>query len=67
MRIVVRIVSFDAESNLVVFSAPDGFVHSVVVEKPEIQEFALGRLTPGDEVEVTFTEAVAIAVIEPTQ
>ncbi len=66
VRIVVRIVSFDPESKLVVFSAPDGFVHSVVVQKPEIQEFALG-LTPGDEVEVTFTEAIAIAVIEPTQ
>ena len=60
---VVKIVSFDASSNLVTFAAPDGFVRSVIVRKPEMQEFAHG-LTPGDEVEVTFTEALAIGIVE---
>jgi hypothetical protein len=60
---VVKIVSFDAPSNLVTFAAPDGLVHSVVVQEPEMQEFARG-LKPGDEVEVTFTEALAIGIEE---
>ncbi len=66
VRMVVRVISFDADSNLVVFSAPDGFVHSVVVLEPEIQEFARG-LEPGDEVEVIFTEALAAAVVAAAQ
>ncbi len=60
---VVKIVSFDAPSNLVTFSTSDGLVRSVVVQKPEMQEFARG-LKPGDEVEVTFTEAFAIGIEE---
>ena len=63
VRTVVTIVSFDAKSNLVTFAAPDGLVRSVVVRKPEMQEFARG-LKPGDEVEVTFTEAIAVGIIE---
>ena len=66
VRLVVRIVSYDADSNLVAFSAPDGFVHSVVIQEPEIREFARG-LKAGDEVEVTFTEALAVAVVETPQ
>lgn len=66
VRMVVRIVSFDPQSNLVVFAEPDGFVHSVIVQEPQMQEFARG-LNPGDEVEVTFTEAIAVAVVEPAQ
>lgn len=63
VRTVVTIVSFDAKSNLVTFAAPDGLVRSVVVRKPEMQEFARG-LKPGDEVEVTFTEAIAVGIVE---
>lgn len=63
VRTVVKIVSFEAPSNLVTFAAPDGFVRSVVVREPEMQEFARG-LKPGDEVEVTFTEAFAIGIVE---
>ena len=63
VRTVVTIVSFDAKSTLVTFAAPDGLVRSVVVRKPEMQEFARG-LKPGDEVEVTFTEAIAVGIVE---
>ncbi|UCH73525.1 MAG: hypothetical protein JSU82_14445 [Rhodospirillales bacterium] len=63
VRTVVTIVSFDAKSNLVTFSAPDGLVRSVVVRTPQMQEFARG-LKPGDEVELTFTEAFGIGIEE---
>ena len=63
VRTVVTIVSFDAKSNLVTFSAPDGLVRSIVVETPQMQEFARG-LKPGDEVELTFTETFAIGIEE---
>ncbi len=66
VTMLVQIVSYDPDSKVVVFTAPDGFTHSVVVQRPEMQEFALG-LSPGDEVEVTFTEALAAAVVETTQ
>ena len=63
VRTVVTIVSFDIRSNLVTFAAPDGLVRSIIVKEPEMQEFAR-RLKPGDEVEVTFTEALAIGIYE---
>jgi len=63
VQMVVTIVSYDAKSHLATFAGPDGLVRSVVVEKPEMQQFARG-LKPGDEVEVTFTEAVAIGIVE---
>jgi hypothetical protein len=63
VRTVVTIVSFDIRSNLVTFATPDGLVRSIVVIEPEMQEFARG-LKPGDEVEVTFTEALAIGLYE---
>jgi Cu/Ag efflux protein CusF len=63
VRGVVTIVSYYVPSNLVTFASPDGLVHSAVVRKPEMQEFARG-LKPGDEVEVTFTEAVAVGIVE---
>ena len=63
VRTVVTIVSYDSRSKLVTFTGADGLVRSVVVAKPEMQEFARG-LKPGDEVEVTFTEAFAICIVE---
>jgi hypothetical protein len=63
VRTVVTIVSYDDKSKLVTFAGDDGLVRSVVVKKPEMQEFARG-LKAGDKVEVTFTEAFAIGVIE---
>lgn len=61
IRTTVRIVSVDMEINQVVFTPPDGIVRSVVVREPEMQEF-VRTLEPGDEVDVTFTEALAISV-----
>ena len=61
----VTIVSFDPASNLISFAPPDGIVRSMIVREPEMQEFAR-TLKAGDEVDVTFVEAVAVSVVEPS-
>jgi hypothetical protein len=60
---VVTFESFDAATDTVTFTTSDGLAHSVVVEDPAMQDFAMG-LEAGDRVQVTYTEAVAIAVEE---
>jgi len=62
VRTVATIVAYDAGSNLVSFAGPDELVRSVLVAKPEMQDFARA-LEPGDKVEVTFTEAWAIGIV----
>jgi len=63
VRTVVTIVAYDDANNLVSFAGPDELVRSVVVAKPEMQEFARG-LRPGDKVELTFTEARAVGIVQ---
>ena len=62
VRKIVTIVSFDPNTNIVTFTTPDGFPHSLVV-KPEMREFARA-LKPGDRVDVAYTESLAIGVVE---
>jgi hypothetical protein len=62
VRTVVTMISYDSSTNIVTFTTPDGLSHSLVV-KPEMREFA-GALNPGDRVEIVYTEAFAIGVIE---
>ena len=57
----VRVQSIDLASNTVTFTRPDGLVRSVSVRRPLGQQFIRG-LKPGDEVEVTYTEALALSV-----
>lgn len=57
----VRIESVDTKKNLVVFTAPDGGLRAVNVERPEGQKFIQG-LKPGDQVQITYTEALAVSV-----
>jgi hypothetical protein len=60
---VVTFRDLDPATGRVTFTTPDGFTHSLVLE-PEMREFAMG-LEPGDRVQVTYTEAVAVTVEEP--
>jgi hypothetical protein len=60
---IVTFISYDPATQIARIEDGDGFVHSVVVEKPELQTFASG-LREGDRVEVVFTEALAIGVEE---
>ena len=58
MTIVIE--SVDAAENTVTFTGPNG-LRTVLVETPAGQEF-IKQLKKGDEVEVTYTEALAISV-----
>jgi hypothetical protein len=59
---VVTIVSVDPASNIVQFKPADGVVRAITVRDPSMQAFAR-QLRPGDRVEVTFVEALAISVV----
>jgi hypothetical protein len=61
VKATVKIESVDTSFNTVSFRRPDGHLRMVAVETPEARSF-IQRLRPGDEVEVTYTEAVAVEV-----
>ena len=57
----VVIDSVDQSFKTVTFTGPNGMLRTVAVETPQGQEF-INRLKKGDEVELTYTEALAISV-----
>jgi hypothetical protein len=59
---VVKIQSVDTKLNSVTFKRPDGIEITLPVESDEGHKF-IRTLKPGEEVEVVYTEAVAIAVV----
>jgi hypothetical protein len=61
----VVIESVDRSFDTVTFKRPDGIVRTVAVEDPQATQFVKG-LNPGDEVQVTYTEAMAVA-LQPAQ
>lgn len=61
MRTTVVIDSVDKTMNTVTFKRADGTLRTVAVESPEGREFIKG-LKKGDNVEVAYTEAMAIEV-----
>ena len=58
----VKIQSVDTTNNTVTFKRPDGFERTLDVLSADGQKF-ISSLHPGDEVEVTYTEAAAISVV----
>lgn len=64
-RQTVRITDLDKKNHVVGFHGSDGLVRSVPVRTPQGQEF-ISKLKVGDEVELTYTEAVAVSV-EPSK
>ena len=58
----VRIEAIDLDTNTVAFKGRDGQTHLVEVRSRNMQEF-IRTLKPGDHVDVTFTESVAVEVI----
>ena len=62
VRAIVTIISYDPDTNVVSFIAPNGVADRLVV-KPEMRDFARA-LKVGDRVDVTYTKAVAIGVTE---
>lgn len=65
VRQTVRITTVDKKNHIVGFYGSDGLVRSLPVRTPEGQEF-ISKLKAGDEVEVTYTEALAVSV-EPSK
>lgn len=64
-RQTVRIISVDNKNHIVSFYGADGLSRAVPVRTPQGQEF-VSKLKPGDEVELTYTEAFAVSV-EPAK
>ncbi len=60
-----RVVAVDMAANKVVLRGPTGATHAVKVTEPDLQA-QLGKIKAGDNVDVTYTQAVAVSV-EPTK
>jgi hypothetical protein len=58
---VLKIDSIDLATNSVTVTGPKGNTKTLKVKRPELQE-KLKTLKPGDEVQLTYTEAMAISV-----
>jgi hypothetical protein len=58
----VTIESVDTSLNTVTFRRQDGFVRTLAVKSPEGQTF-IRELSPGDEVDVRYTEAMAVQLV----
>lgn len=58
---VLKVESVDLATNSVTLTGPKGNTRTVKVKRPEVQE-KLKTLKPGDEVQITYTEAMAIKV-----
>ncbi len=65
MKGVVKVAALDTVNNTVDISASDGTVRRIRVVDPKAQEFIRG-LRVGDEVQLTFSEALAVSV-EPAR
>jgi hypothetical protein len=61
VRTSVTIEGVDKSRNTVTFRREDGVLRVIDVVRPESQEF-IKHLKPGDQVEVTYTEALAVSV-----
>ena len=58
---MVKITDLDVASHTVSFTNPDGLAQTITVQDPEMRDF-VETLKVGDEVAVTYTEALAISV-----
>lgn len=58
----VRVISYNENSGFATFTTPDGVIHRATVP-PELRSFAAQRKR-GDLVDVTFTDAFAISIVE---
>jgi hypothetical protein len=63
--VTAQIVSVDPDKNMVVIKGPQGKMHSLKVQDPDMQA-QLRQIKAGDNVSVTYTQAVALSV-EPAK
>ena len=57
----IRIENVDPDGPTVSFAGPNGILRMIRVQDPDMQTFAR-TLKPGDEVDITYTEAIAVSV-----
>lgn len=62
VRMIVEFISYNPQTAVATFRGPDGSVRTAQVN-PALQDFAAG-LQPGDRVDLTMTEAVAVSIEE---
>ena len=58
----VQVQDINLPTNTVAFTKSDGTTHIIQVKSPEMQKF-IRELKPGDTVQVTFTDSLAVEVI----
>jgi hypothetical protein len=61
VTVTVKILGIDPGTNKVAFQGQDGSQHVVAVKSPDMKKF-IRTLKPGDTVDVTYTESVAVSV-----
>jgi hypothetical protein len=61
VKTMVRIEALDLASNTVSFTGPNGLEQTVAVQDPKMQAF-LQTLAVGDQVAITYSEALALSV-----
>jgi len=61
VTVTVRILGVDPGNNTVAFQDADGTQHVIAVKSPNMREF-IRTLKPGDNVDVTYTESLAVTV-----
>jgi len=59
--VTAKVVAVDTAANKVLLRGPAGDTHALKVQDPDLQA-ELGKVKPGDSVDVTYTQAVAVAV-----
>jgi hypothetical protein len=64
--ITARIDSVDPDKKTVTFRGPEGMVHTLKVEDTALAA-QLAHIHPGDNMDVTYTQAVAISVEPPAK
>jgi hypothetical protein len=62
VTVTVKVLGIDPGTNKVKFQNQDGSQHVVTVQAPDMKKF-IRTLKPGDTVDVTYTESVAVSVI----
>jgi Cu/Ag efflux protein CusF len=61
--ITAKVVSVDMDKKQVTLKGPSGGTHELQVQDPDMQA-QLGKIKPGDNVDVTYTQAIAVS-LEP--
>lgn len=61
IKTTIKVKSVDTENNTLSFDDPRGLSRTIAVKNPDMRAY-LKKLKPGDEVEVTYSEALVVKV-----